>query len=94
MQYRAMPRNCRRLLGLADPMDASQILPNLFVGSCPTSPKDIGRLKRNGITAVLSVQTEDDLANWGVDWEVLKTHYDQAGIEIRRVPSEGVAQMR
>ena len=41
-------------------IDVSQILPNLFVGSFPKSTEDIDRLRREGITAVLNVQTDDD----------------------------------
>jgi atypical dual specificity phosphatase len=73
--------------GLVEIMDVSQILPNLFVGSCPGSPEDIDRLKRDfGVTAVLNVQTDDDRAHWGVDWDGLESHYRTAGIEVRRVP--------
>ena len=50
-------------------MDVSQILPNLFVGSYPDRPEDIDRLRREfGVTAVLNVQTDDDMAYWGVNW--------------------------
>ena len=53
-------------------MDVSQILPNLFVGSFPKSPEDIDRLRREGVTAVLNVQTDDDMAYWGVNWHRLE----------------------
>ncbi len=68
-------------------IDGSQILPNLFVGTFPKSPDDIDRLKREfGITAVLNVQTDEDLAYWGVNWQELKSSYREAGIDVRRVP--------
>ena len=62
-------------------VNASQILPNLFVGSYPASPKDIERLRDLGVTAVLSVQTDHDLGG-GVGEDL----YAQAGIDLRRVP--------
>jgi hypothetical protein len=51
-------------------MDVSQILPNLFVGSCPTGTEDIDRLCRKfGVAAVLNVQTDEDPAYWGLNWD-------------------------
>ncbi|MCE5266487.1 MAG: dual specificity protein phosphatase family protein [Planctomycetaceae bacterium] len=67
-------------------MNLSQILPNLIVGSCPIAPEDIDRLKRDGVTAVLNVQTDDDMAYWGLDWPGLERHYREVGIDVRRVP--------
>lgn len=67
-------------------MDLSQILPNLLVGSYPGSSKDIDRLRREGVTAVLNVQTDEDTAYWGVNWYHLEPYYHEVGIEVRRVP--------
>ncbi len=67
-------------------MDFDKILPQLFVGSGPIQPGDIDRLKETGITAVLNVQTDDDFAYWGIDWDQLARHYRKTGIEVRRVP--------
>ena len=67
-------------------MDVSQILPNLFVGSFPKSTEDIDRLRREGVTAVLNAQTDEDMAYWGVNWHGLESYYREAGIEVRRVP--------
>jgi protein-tyrosine phosphatase len=68
-------------------MDADHILPNLLVGSCPTTTEDIDRLKRDlAVTAVLNLQTEDDFDFWGVDWEEMLARYQHSGIEVRRVP--------
>ena len=67
-------------------MDVSQILPNLFVGSFPKSTEDIDRLRREGVTAVLNVQTDDDMASWGLNWRRLELHFGEAGVELRRVP--------
>ena len=68
-------------------MDVSQILPDLFVGSCPGSPADIDQLRQAfGVTAVLNVQTDDDMVIWGIDWDGLESHYQTTSIEVRRVP--------
>ena len=38
------------------------------------------------MTAVLNVQTDEDMAYWDVNWYRLEPYYRQAAIEIRRVP--------
>ena len=67
-------------------MDVSQILPNLFVGSFPKSTEDIDHLRREGITAVLNAQTDDDMDDWGVNWNRLEPYYREVGMEARRAP--------
>jgi len=67
-------------------MDVNQILPNLFVGSYPESPEDIDRLCRDGITAVLNAQTDEDMVYCGVNWSRLESYYREVGVEVRRVP--------
>ena len=59
----------------------------MFVGPSPQSPRDIDQLKRDyGISAVLNVQTEGDMAYWGIDWRTLETHYRKLNIEVLRIP--------
>ena len=68
-------------------MNLDQILPNIFLGSCPASSSDIERLKSEfGITAVINVQTDEDMAYWETKWADLEAGYQQGGIECRRVP--------
>ena len=68
-------------------MDISEILPKLFVGSLPGDAKAIERLRHDfGITAVLGVQTDDDMDYRGVDWPQLEARYRAEAIEVRRVP--------
>ncbi len=68
-------------------MDYNQILPELYIGSHPRSAEDIQQLKRQiGATAVLSVQTDDDLNHLNVSWPALESHYAAHGIEVRRCP--------
>lgn len=67
-------------------MDIDQIVPQIYVGSCPVEPADIERLKSLGITAVLNLQTEEDFLFWGINWPRLEAAYQQAGIRVVRVP--------
>ena len=67
-------------------MDFDQILPYLFVGACPRTTDDVDRLSRSAITAVLNLQTEEDFAYWGIDWNELAPHYIRQGIVVRRTP--------
>lgn len=68
-------------------MDLNQIHPEIFVGTYPQDLRDIDRLKRDfGITAVLNLQTDEDLERLSVDWPRMETGYRQAGIEICRIP--------
>jgi hypothetical protein len=54
-------------------MAIDEILPQLLVGCCPQDRVDIDLLKAShGITAVLSLQTDDDFVSWGIDWQDLE----------------------
>jgi len=68
-------------------MDLDQVLPRIFLGSCPRTPADIDRLRHEfEITAVLNVQTDWDFPYWEIDWDELEGHYQASSIEIRRAP--------
>jgi protein-tyrosine phosphatase len=68
-------------------MHLSQVLPHLFVGSCPTSTDDIDRLKTDyGVTAILNLQTDHDFDYWDLDWGRLAAHCQESGIDVRRIP--------
>lgn len=68
-------------------MNLNQILPNVFVGSCPATPGDADLLKSEfGVTAVLNLQTEEDFAYWDVEWGEIEAAYLRLGVELRRVP--------
>lgn len=59
----------------------------IAVGSYPASVPEIAKLKEAlGVTAVLNLQTEEDMAYLKLDWEAMQAHYDRHGIEVRRVP--------
>ena len=56
------------------------------MSNAPSSARDVADLTAQGVTAVLSLQTDDDLTNAGLRWEQLQQWYASAGITPRRVP--------
>ena len=75
----------RILVGVT--VDNTQILPRLFLGSHPQTTDDIDRLRQAvGITAVLNLQTDDDMRGVKLVWEPLEAHYRTCGIELSRLP--------
>ncbi|NIQ39285.1 MAG: hypothetical protein GTN81_11920 [Proteobacteria bacterium] len=65
----------------------NRILPDLYVGMCPEGFEDILKLVNFcGITAVLNLQTNDDLRERGLDWKALKESYRKLSVEVLRVP--------
>jgi protein-tyrosine phosphatase len=70
-------------------MHVSPIFKNtLFIGSCPITAGDIAHLKDQGITAVLNLQTDEDLLHRDIDWPAMEAAYRQLGMEVRRYPIE------
>ena len=66
--------------------DVSRILPTLFIGRAPATAADVAGLKRRGISAVLSLQTDEDLAALGLSWNRLEEWYRAAAIAAHRLP--------
>jgi protein-tyrosine phosphatase len=75
-------------------MNLSQILPQLFVGSCPTSTDDVSRLKiDHAITAILNLQTDQDCDSYDLDSDRIEACCRESAIEVWRIPvgdSDGV----
>ena len=68
-------------------MDYSQVLDEVYVGSYPDSREAIDKLKRHlGVTAVLNLQTDEDMDRLGCNWPQLQSYYRRAKIKVRRVP--------
>jgi protein-tyrosine phosphatase len=68
-------------------MHLSQVQPRLFVGSCPTCADDIDHLKADyGVTAILNLQTDNDLDYWDLDWNRIEARCRELEIEVRRIP--------
>jgi protein-tyrosine phosphatase len=68
-------------------MDYAQILSGLFVGSHPRAIGDVERLRReSAITAVLNLQTDEDMRSVNLDWQPLEAYYQTSGIKLLRLP--------
>lgn len=66
------------------PMKFDRVLPNLFVGPDPRAVEDFEELRSRQITAILSLQTDEDLRDRGAGWE--KKSASAAGLAFRIVP--------
>lgn len=68
-------------------MDYTLINSRLFLGACPKNTADVDLLERAcQITAVLNVQTDDDMHYYGMDWAKIEKRYRDSGIRVERVP--------
>lgn len=68
-------------------MEYAQLLDQLFLGSRPETIADIDRLQlQSGITAVLNLQTDDDMRAVNLIWEPIEAYYRKSVIELCRVP--------
>jgi protein-tyrosine phosphatase len=77
-------------------MEYAQVTYRLFVGSHPQTVDDIERLRRDlAITAILNLQTDEDMVTAGLDWEPLEVHYSTCPVVLFRVPmKEEQGEMR
>lgn len=57
---------------------------NLFIGSAPVNEIDVDRLKKMRVTAVVSLQSDNDFVIHNINWPRLTATYQQAGIEVQR----------
>lgn len=68
-------------------MQLARIRSNLCLGSCPRRPEDIDRLQMEyWVTAVINLQTDQDLQQLGVQWDEIIDFYKARAIEIVRQP--------
>jgi len=68
-------------------MEYVELVSQLFLGSRPETTADIDRLRLDSdVTAVLNLQTDDDMRAVHLVWEPLEAHYRNTGIELFRVP--------
>ena len=58
----------------------------VYVGSGPTSEEDIIRLKQMRVSAVIALQTDEDLSSRGVSWQQLQRWYQDSDIDGQRFP--------
>jgi len=68
-------------------LDWGEVTPGLVVGSCPMVPGDLDTIQRRaGVTAVLSVQHDDCLAYWRIDYEDMRARGARLGLSMARAP--------
>jgi protein-tyrosine phosphatase len=68
-------------------LDCNEIIQNrLWVGSF-VRPEDVAHLRQIGITAVLSMQSDQDLVNYNIPIKKILKAYALAEIELRRIPT-------
>ena len=60
---------------------------HLAVGSYPHAPEHMSSLARDhGVTTVICLQSDDDLASRGLQWPILWQFYTRLGVAVTRVP--------
>ncbi len=65
----------------------SQVDSQIVLGSCILDVKSLDELQRHfPITAVLNLQTDEDMTSCGIDWPVLEAAYLAREIHVVRVP--------
>ena len=68
-------------------LDWGEVTPEILVGSCPMAPRDLETIQRRSrISAVLSVQHDDCLAYWGIDYQQMQAHGSGLGLSMARSP--------
>lgn len=64
----------------------SRIEADIFVGSAPINSVDVARLKQMQVTAVVSLQSDEDIKVHRVDWTKLQSAYLYNNILVQRFP--------
>ncbi|MCU7934515.1 MAG: dual specificity protein phosphatase family protein [Candidatus Thiodiazotropha sp. (ex Dulcina madagascariensis)] len=62
-------------------------MPKIVIGSCPMTADDLTRIKQEtGVSAVLSLQHDDCLSYWGIDYTQLQNRAAELGLTLVRCP--------
>ncbi|MEW6732556.1 MAG: dual specificity protein phosphatase family protein [Acidobacteriota bacterium] len=65
----------------------NQIVQELYVGTVPRLIQDVELLKREcAISAVLNLQTDEDMLWYNVDWPSIQQYYNSCQIQAWRTP--------
>lgn len=75
----------------------NEITPNLIIGTCPMQPEDLIRIqKETGVSAVFSLQHDDCLAYWEIDYAQMQTKASELELAFVRCPIRdfNIADMR
>ncbi len=64
-----------------------EITPRVLIGTCPMTPADLERISAGAdVSALLSLQHDDCLAYWGIDYGQMCTHGAKLGLCMARSP--------
>ena len=64
-----------------------QVMPSIVVGTCPMTVEDLERIKAGtGVTAVFSLQHDDCLQYWHIDYPTMQGAGDRLGMAMARWP--------
>lgn len=65
-------------------INLNQIETDIFIGSAPQSSVDVARLSQMNVSAVLSLQSDEDLRSHGMDWKKIQSAYQYNDIKVQR----------
>ena len=57
---------------------------DIFIGSAPQTSEDVARLAQMKVTAVLSLQSDEDLRSHRIDWQIIQSAYQHHEITLQR----------
>jgi atypical dual specificity phosphatase len=64
-----------------------EISPQLVVGACPMTAADVSRIRKGTeVSAILSLQHDECLAYWGIDYDAIRDQAARLGLAIDRCP--------
>lgn len=69
-------------------IDADKVWDGLWVGRCPSPSGFLETLAGRGITALLTLQTDEDLEGLGLSWPELVARAESTGLVAHRVSIE------
>jgi hypothetical protein len=65
----------------------NEITPHIVIGTCPMRPDDLVRIRKEAeVSALLSLQHDDCLAYWGIDYSQMQGKATEIGLVLRRWP--------
>jgi protein-tyrosine phosphatase len=68
-------------------MDYAQVTSRLYIGSHPRSIDDVEVLQKIlAITAILNLQTNEDMAEANLNWQPLESYYKVCAVSLCRMP--------
>lgn len=65
-------------------ISCNQIETDIFIGSAPQSSVDVARLLEFGVSAILSLQSDEDFRSHGIDWKKIQSIYRYNNIKVHR----------